>query len=55
MLFNIQSDTGDCLTGYLVPDAYSSVPTIRISNGGETVLSMAANEVREFAGCRGSP
>jgi hypothetical protein len=47
MLFNLQSDTGDCVTGYLVPDTYSLVPKIRVSNRGEDVLVISANEIRE--------
>jgi hypothetical protein len=46
MLFNLQTDSGDCVTGYLVPDAYSSVPKIRVSSGGKDVLLFSANEVR---------
>jgi len=47
MLFNVESDSGDRVIGYLGPDAYSSVPTIRISSGGKDVLTLSANEVRE--------
>jgi hypothetical protein len=53
MLFNMQSDTGDCVTGYLVPDTYSVVPTIRVSSGGKDVLVFSANEVREAIAAHG--
>jgi hypothetical protein len=47
MLFNVESDSGDRVIGYLGPDAYSSIPTIRILSGGKDVLTFSANEVRE--------
>jgi hypothetical protein len=47
MLFNIETDTGDRVTGYLVPDGYSEVPVIRLYSGGVDVISLAANEIRE--------
>src|SRR4051794_24035002 len=47
MLFNVETDTGDRITGYLVPDGYSEVPTILLRCGGQTMLSLAANEIRE--------
>ena len=47
MLFNMETDTGDRVTGYLVPDGYSEVPSIRLRSEGGEVLSLAANEIRE--------
>lgn len=47
MLFNLESDTGTRVTGYLVPDAFSAVPTIRVVGGGRELLTLAANERRE--------
>jgi hypothetical protein len=47
MLFNMETDSGDRVTGYLVPDGYSEVPVIRLRSGGRDVLSLAANEIRE--------
>jgi hypothetical protein len=47
MLFNMETDTGDRVTGYFVPDGYSEVPSIRLRSEGGEVLSLAANEIRE--------
>lgn len=47
MLFNVESDTGDRIVLYLVPDTYSVVPEIRVTSGGETLLEMKANEKRD--------
>jgi hypothetical protein len=47
MLFNLESDTGDRVTGYLVPDGYSAVPVVRVCSHGEQMLALPANEVRE--------
>ncbi len=47
MLFNLESDSGSRITGYLVPDAFSAVPTLRVVVGDRDVLTFEANEVRE--------
>lgn len=47
MLFNLENDTGTRVTGYLVPDAFSAVPTLRVVGGGRELLTFAANEKRE--------
>jgi hypothetical protein len=47
MLFNVETDTGDRITGYLVPDGYSEVPTIQLRSEGITILSLTVNELRE--------
>jgi hypothetical protein len=47
MLFNIEADTGDKVTGYVVPDGFSEVPSIRASCDGEEILVFSANEIRE--------
>jgi hypothetical protein len=47
VLFNIEDDFGDCLVGYIVPDSFSAVPSIRISADGRTLLTMPANETRD--------
>jgi hypothetical protein len=47
MLFNLEVDTGDRVTGYLVPDGYSAVPIIRVCSRGEQILVFQANELRE--------
>jgi hypothetical protein len=47
MYFNLQSDTGNEVIGYVVPDSFSDVPNIRVCSNGEELLVFAANEVRE--------
>ncbi|MGO9006990.1 MAG: hypothetical protein ACLQIQ_08405 [Beijerinckiaceae bacterium] len=47
MLFNIEQDFGERVIGYVVPDGYSGVPTIRVCNKGEELYTFAANEKRE--------
>lgn len=47
MLFNLETDTGDRITGYVVPDGFQAVPRIRVCNGGEELLVFEANESRE--------
>ena len=43
MHFNMEWDTGDRITLYVVPDGYSAVPSIRVESGGATILEMTAN------------
>ena len=47
MLFNIEQDTGERITGYVVPDGYSTVPVIRVYGRGKELTTFAANEKRE--------
>jgi hypothetical protein len=47
MLFNLESDSGERVVGYIVPDGYSTVPTIRVRGRGEDLLVFAANELRQ--------
>ncbi len=47
MLFNLEMDTGDRLAGYVVPDGFSTRPTLSVRSGGEEVLVLPANEFRE--------
>ena len=47
MLFNIEADTGAAVTGYVVPDNFSGVPSIILHSNGEDVLVRPANEIRE--------
>src|ERR1700722_7476852 len=47
MYFNLQYDTGDKIVGYVVPDSFSEVPSIRVCRNGEELLVFAANEIRE--------
>jgi hypothetical protein len=35
MLFNLETDTGDRITGYLVPDGYSEVPAVLLRGEGQ--------------------
>jgi hypothetical protein len=47
MLFNIGEDSGERVAGYIVPDGYSAVPTIRVCNKGEELYVFSANEISE--------
>jgi hypothetical protein len=47
MLFNMETDTGDRITLYLVPDGYSEVPAVRLRRDGQDILTLPANEIRE--------
>lgn len=47
MLFNIEEDIGTRVTGYVVPDGFSAVPTIRVCSGGKELVTLEANETRE--------
>lgn len=46
MLFNIEHDTGDRITGYLVPDNFSSISRVRLMNHGEVVSIFETPEER---------
>jgi hypothetical protein len=46
MYFNLQSDTGEAVVGYVVPDSFSGVPRLRVCQDGEELLSFTANEIR---------
>jgi hypothetical protein len=47
MYFNLQSDNGVSIVGYIVPDSFTGVPHIRVCSGGEELLVFAANEIRD--------
>jgi hypothetical protein len=47
MLFDLEFDTGDTISLYLLSDAFSAVSSIRVSGGSEVLLTMSANEMRE--------
>lgn len=47
MLFNIEGDTGSRITGYVVPDNFTTQPTLAIRSKGETILTFQANDTRE--------
>ncbi len=55
MLFNIEEDSGDRIVGYIVPDGYSGVPTIRVCNKNKELLTFSANEKREALVYAGAP
>jgi hypothetical protein len=46
MLFNIEDDFGDRVVGYLVPDGFSTNPTLRVSGWGNVLMRMPVREVR---------
>lgn len=46
MLFNIESDGGDSIRGYLVPDSFSSQATICVRSGNKTLATVRAENVR---------
>jgi hypothetical protein len=46
MLFNIEVDSGAQVTGYIVPDGYSGIPTIRVCCQGRELHRFPANEFR---------
>lgn len=46
MLFDIEMDDGRFIVGYLVPDSFSAIPTIRLSSAGRELLRLESNEAR---------
>jgi hypothetical protein len=46
VLFNLENDAGNRISGYVVPDSLTGVPTIRVVSEGKELLSFAANEKR---------
>jgi len=46
MLFNIEADRGDRITGYVVPDDYSGTPTLRVTDGAATIAMVPCAEER---------
>jgi hypothetical protein len=47
VFFNLQSDTGDAVIGYVVPDSFTGVPRIRVCHGSDELLVFSANEIRD--------
>lgn len=47
MLFNIESDLGDRIIGYIVPDAFTETPAVKVLSGGQEILRLTANDPRE--------
>jgi len=47
MLFNLESDTGDRLSCYVVPDGFSGIPAISVRSNGKELLTFQANEARQ--------
>lgn len=46
MLFNVEHDTGDRITGYLVPDNFTSIARVRLMNHGGLVSIFETPEER---------
>lgn len=46
MLFNIESDEGGEITGYVVPDDYEKVPVLHVLVGGQVVAEVRCSEPR---------
>jgi hypothetical protein len=46
MMFNLENDTGDRVSCYVVPDAFTSIPSIRVFGGGKELLTLSANSTR---------
>jgi len=46
MLFNVETDGGTSITGYLVPDTFAVNPSIRVRDQGAELLTFEANETR---------
>ena len=47
MLFNIESDTGDRVVGYIVPEGFTGRPSLSVRSNGETLLVLQANDHRD--------
>lgn len=47
MLFNVEHDLGDRIIGYLVPDAFTAIGSVRVCRSGELLLVFQPNEARE--------
>lgn len=47
MLFNIESDMGGKLVGYVVPDGVATRPKLAVRANGQTLLTFEANEQRD--------
>lgn len=46
MLFNIEVDEGSRIVGYLVPDAFTGSPSVRVSDGKRDLLVLPCREER---------
>lgn len=47
MLFNLEVDAGDRVLLYVVPDAYSEIPSVVVYGNGRELLTLEANEIRD--------
>ena len=47
MLFNVETDTGSRIVGYVVPDGFTQEPTLSVRLGGTEVLTVVADQPRE--------
>lgn len=46
MLFNIEVDEGTRIVGYLVPDAFSGSPSLRVTDGHKDLVTLPCSEQR---------
>jgi len=46
MLFNIERDEGRRIVGYMVPDAFSASPSLRVTDGDQELLILPCQEER---------
>ncbi|MFB9953205.1 hypothetical protein ACFFP0_30580 [Rhizobium puerariae] len=46
MLFGVEFDDGDNISGYIVPDGHSDIASITVTEGGEFSFTMPCNELR---------
>lgn len=47
MLFNLESDRGDIIEGYLIPDGFADRPHIVVSDASGTIAVLACDQIRE--------
>ena len=46
MLFSVEEDAGDVITGYLVPDTFAGLATLTLSVDGQEIITLQTNELR---------
>jgi hypothetical protein len=54
MLFNIEADTGARVTGYIVPDNFSSTPNIVLQSQGRDAVMPSTRQKRRLTSSRAS-
>jgi hypothetical protein len=47
MMFNLEQDSGGRIACYLVPDAFTAIPAIRVADGEKEILQISANLARQ--------